>query len=190
MWAFLPSHIEKYKLRFAPYKIFVLCNCAACQPARYLGADLRCGASRYIFLSAKWGVDSNEQMCYYKRATMSNSSNNPFSAIIGACQPSIGIIDKKDETVKSRLFFCAKKGAHHRFTAIGSGRFALRSESLTQKPNGRSACGAHRFLPLLSSEGFSPSPSAPFPWGRGNATHSNLFTVLGCLVLSHSWYTF
>ena len=35
------------------------------------------------------------------------------------------------------------------------------------------------FLPLLSSEGFSPSPSAPFPWGRGNAAQSDDFVSLG-----------
>lgn len=119
---------------------------------------------------------------------MSNSSNNPSYAIIEACHPSIGIIDKKDETVKSRLFFCLKKlwcttatRPRHTGTApCGCG--CPRSADVL------SARGTPPFFLYLLQKGAEPIPSRPLPVGRGGATQSNSFVVLGCLVLSHSWY--
>ena len=109
-------------------------------------------------------------MCYYKRATMWITSNNPSYAVIEACHPSIGIIDKKTEAVKSQFFFCHKKRGCTTATRPRHTGTAPCGCGCPRSADVLSARGTPPFFLYLLQKGAEPIPSRPLPVGRGGAT--------------------
>ncbi len=95
---------------------------------------------------------------------MSVSSNNPSFAIIEACQPSIGIIDKKAETVKSQFFSAIKNCGAPQLQGHGTRAPHLADADALRVPMSFPLVAHPRFFFTYCKREQSPSPPVPFPW--------------------------